>query len=66
MAFGATPPRCDVNGDGVFNIDDLYAWEQSSGQRDVNRDGGVTSVDRDALIVELRRDERADMTGGRR
>lgn len=66
MAFGGSPPRCDVNGDGAFNIDDLYAWEQGSGLRDVNRDGSVTSVDRDVLIAELRRDERADMTGGRR
>ncbi|MDX2117399.1 MAG: PQQ-binding-like beta-propeller repeat protein [Planctomycetota bacterium] len=66
MAFGPPPPRCDVNADGRVDIDDLYAWEQGSGTRDVNRDGSVSSADRDALIAELRRDERADMEGTRR
>jgi len=66
MAFGPPPARCDVNTDGRVDIDDLYAWEQGGGTRDVNRDGNVTSEDRDTLIAELRRDERADMEGTRR
>jgi len=66
MAFGPKPPRCDVNGDGALTIDDLYAWEQGTGSRDVNGDGTVDGGDRDALVGELRRDEQADMHGGRR
>lgn len=36
----------DVNGDGLLNIDDLYAWHAS--QRDTNGDGLINSTDRRA------------------
>jgi outer membrane protein assembly factor BamB len=57
LAFGPTPPRADVNADGLFDINDLYAWEQGSGARDVNRDGTINGADRQALTKELRRGE---------
>lgn len=62
-AFG---PDYDVDGNGRLDIEDLYAWEQGHGSRDVERDGDVDASDRDALIEELRRDEVGDMTGERR
>ncbi len=64
-AFGPAPFRYDVDGDGRIGIDDLYAWEQGAGSRDVNLDGQVTSSDRDALVLELRRNEFEDMRAGR-
>lgn len=57
-AFGPTPPQFDVDGDGQVNIEDLYAWEQGWGHRDVDQNGKVETHDRDILITELRRGER--------
>lgn len=57
-AFGSPPPRVDVNADGRVDIDDLYAWEQGTGTRDVDRSGVVDADDREMLIFELRRNER--------
>lgn len=57
VAFGPVPARFDVNTDSRRNIDDLYAWEAGTGQRDVDNDGVVTSADRDALRALLRSDE---------
>lgn len=65
-AFGSAPLRPDVNADGVVSLEDLYAWEQSRGQRDVNADGTVNAADRDALTNLLRADETAELTEGRR
>lgn len=65
-AFGPTPARSDVNGDGIATIDDLYAWEGSSGARDVDQSGGVTAADRVRLLGELRLFERRRLTEGRR
>lgn len=69
-AFG---PDCDVNADGLIDIEDLYALESSigggggtGGGYDVDRNGVINAADRDALIRELRRDERRDMEGRRR
>lgn len=71
-AFG---PDCDVNADGLIDIEDLYALELSIGSggsggsgggHDVDRNGIMNAADRDALIRELRRDERRDMEGRRR
>lgn len=42
----------DVNGDGLLNIDDLYAWHAA--QRDTNGDGLVNSTDRRAQESLLR------------
>lgn len=66
VAFGPTPPRCDVNADGIVDVEDLYSWFRGAGQRDVNGDGVVNDADRAALEADLRRDEIADMTAGRR
>lgn len=72
FAFGPPPPpppppcNCDVNEDGKVDVDDLYAWEQSRGMRDVNDDGVIDQADRTLLIQILRQDEAADMAQGRR
>ncbi len=66
VAFGPAPALVDVNSDGVFDIEDLYAWEQGQGQRDVNGDGSVNAADRDLLSSLLRADEIQQMTEGRR
>lgn len=65
LAFGPPPPRCDVNNDGVVDIEDLYSWFRGSGLRDVNLDGLTNDADRATLEAELRRDEIADMSAGR-
>lgn len=64
-AFGPVPPDFDVNGDRKVDVDDLYAWCQARGNRDVNQDGLVTLADQTALEAELRRGEIEDMKGGR-
>ena len=64
-AFGPAPFRYDVDGDGRIGIDDLYAWEQGAGSRDVNLDGLMTGGDREALMLELRKNELEDMRAGR-
>jgi len=66
LAFGPPPPRCDVNSDGVVDIEDLYSWFRGTGLRDVNIDGSVNDTDRAVLEAELRRDEIVDMNAGRR
>ncbi len=66
LAFGPPPPRCDVNGDGAVDIEDLYSWSRGAGLRDVNLDGLINDADRAALEAELRRDEVMDMNAGRR
>lgn len=66
LAFGAAPAQVDVNGDAIFDIEDLYAWEQGRGQRDVNGDGQTTSADRDLLSSLLRANEMQEQTEGRR
>lgn len=65
IAFGPPPPDFDVNTDHRVDVDDLYAWGQGRGNRDVNQDGSVTLADQTALEAELRRGEIEDMKGGR-
>jgi len=65
VAFGPRPFDFDVNGDHRVDVDDLYAWSQGRGNRDVNQDGLVTLADQVALEAELRRGEFEDMKGGR-
>jgi outer membrane protein assembly factor BamB len=65
-AFGPPPPRPDVDGNGRIDIDDLYAWEQGQGFRDIDRSGVIDAADRDLLLFELRRNESRDMAAGRR
>lgn len=70
IAFGPAPALVDVNADGLFDIEDLYAWEQSrpgvGGSRDVNADGQITLADRDLLVSLLRANEVQEQTEGRR
>lgn len=66
VAFGPAPALVDVNTDGLFDIEDLYAWEQSRGQRDVNGDGVINAADRDLLSSLLRANETQEQTEGRR
>jgi len=61
-----TGRRFDVDRDGLVSVDDLHAWEQGRGERDVDADGAVDASDREALIAALRAGEAADMTAGRR
>jgi outer membrane protein assembly factor BamB len=64
-AFGPPPPRCDVNSDGVIDIEDQYWWQQGRGTRDVNLDGEVTGADGAVLEACVRYGEIADMKAGR-
>lgn len=66
VAFGPAPALVDVNSDGAFDIEDLYAWEQSRGSRDVDGDGQITLADRDLLSSLLRANETQEQTEGRR
>jgi len=66
VAFGPAPALVDVNADGLFDIEDLYAWEQSRGTRDVNGDGQINLADRDILSSLLRANETQEQTEGRR
>lgn len=65
VAFGAPPPAYDVDENGRITIDDLSAWEQSRGRRDVNLDGTADALDRVSLIQFLRNPERGDMEATR-
>lgn len=65
VALGPSPRQLDVNGDGSLGIADLYAWENGTGNRDVNNDGTITGQDRLDLLSFLRAPEAAMMTGGR-
>jgi outer membrane protein assembly factor BamB len=56
-AFGPAPYQYDVTGDGGVDLEDLYAWEQSRGRRDVNLDGVVNDTDRQLLIDMIRQPE---------
>ncbi len=51
----------DVNRDGRVDIDDLYAWEQGRGVRDINRSGAADAADRNILLGVLRWGEWAAM-----
>ncbi len=66
LAFGPAPPRFDVDQNSRISIGDLIAWEQSTGLRDVDRDGTITSADLSLLRVELRYSEPYDLLAGRR
>ena len=61
---GPPPGNYDVNGDGVVNNDDLYAWFGLF--TDVNQNGTVDANDIAALRTFLRWTEVQDMTQGRR
>lgn len=63
--FGPPPPNYDVNDDGLVDTEDLLAWDQGVGTRDVNLDGVVNLTDRAMLEHELRRDEFANMKNNR-
>lgn len=63
-AFGPAPPRADLTGDASVSIDDLYAWEQGLGPRDVDRSGTSDGADRAFLLFELRRNEARDCARG--
>lgn len=59
----------DIDGDGLWTIDDLYAWEQTGvtvRARDVNRSGGVDDVDRLLVDPSSRPVDHVDMAGGQR
>lgn len=55
--IGYPTSRYDVNADGRVSIDDLYAWEQGVGVRDVNADGAINETDRALLVSRLRAGE---------
>lgn len=61
--FGTPSLRPDVDGNGFVNIDDLAAWEQGLGRRDVDRSGTINAADRAALISTIREFERSQLTG---
>lgn len=65
-SFGALPLLLDVNRDGLVDVEDIYAWEQGRGMRDVDGNGTVNAADREQLIGALRAGEEADETEGRR
>jgi hypothetical protein len=61
LDFEVSPPA-DVNTDFGVDIEDLYAWEQDSGLRDVDENGIVDDSDRAVLLAALRADELDDTT----
>ncbi len=48
----ATRTSDDINGDGVFDVEDLYAFEKTP--VDINRDGVADNADRQLLISTFR------------
>lgn len=59
----------DIDGDGVWTIDDLYAWEGSgpvAHVRDVNRSGAADDTDRRLIDPSPRPMDHVDMAGGQR
>jgi hypothetical protein len=54
----------DINGDGVVDAEDLWAWEQSPA--DINNDGVANDADKRLLEGTVRAFERVDMTNNRR
>lgn len=57
----------DADGNGVVDLDDLYAWYQDpAAERDANGDGQVTTADAAFIEAIIRAGEIEDMTGGRR
>jgi hypothetical protein len=65
-SFGPAPLLLDVNRDGRVEIEDIYAWEQIRGSRDVDGSGTVNAADRELLINAIRANEEAEQTEGRR
>ncbi|MCC6285226.1 MAG: PQQ-binding-like beta-propeller repeat protein [Phycisphaerales bacterium] len=63
-AFGGPLSRFDVNGDGVVDIEDLYAWFAGQGMLDVDGDGDVDLDDAAALEAFLRGDGPDERGGG--
>ncbi len=57
-AFGPAPLQYDVDGDGQVNIEDLYAWEQHWGSRDIDQNGIIDEHDHELLIGKIREGER--------
>ncbi len=49
----------DATGDGVFNMNDIYAWHATP--TDVNQDGSIDDDDRQQMVRCWREDEQADM-----
>lgn len=67
VALGyATLVSADVNLDGSVNVEDLYAWEQGQGVRDIDRSGVVDANDREWLMSVIRCREAELETVGRR
>lgn len=60
----ATRSCDDINGDGVVDIDDLYAFVQSP--VDLNRDGVADSVDQALLTATIRVPDQRTFDAGRR
>jgi hypothetical protein len=65
-SFGALPLLLDVNRDGRVDVEDVYAWEQGRGSRDVDGNGAVNAADREQLIGAIRVNEDGEQTEGRR
>lgn len=57
----------DADGNGVVDLDDLYAWYQDpSAERDADGDGQITPEDAALIESIIRAGELEDMTGARR
>lgn len=59
----------DIDGDGVWGIEDLYAWEAGGATarpRDVNRSGVADDTDRKLIDPSPRPIDHADMAGSQR
>lgn len=54
----------DVDGDGVVDVEDVYAWH-AGGAKDLSGEGLVDELDRGMLLRCVRCCEVDDMTGGR-
>jgi outer membrane protein assembly factor BamB len=65
FAFGPTPPRGDVNGDGAVDAEDIHAWGASQGERDVDYNGIIDDADLELLNELVRSEETMGATHGR-
>ncbi len=62
-SFAVTPPNFDVNGDGIVDVRDMYAFETAASKPDLTCDGLRDDADRVALRDAVRSGE-ASVVGG--
>lgn len=62
-SFAVTPPNFDVNGDGIVDVRDMYAFETAATKPDLTCDGLRDEADRVALRDAVRSGEASVVAG---